>query len=471
MGKKRKNSSVARKMIVILVILGAITTLMCFLNIMAYDVLDGFNVSMKEKVNALSSASGDDVAKLTEEANYLLERIDVKISGTYIFDYILLVVALIVTVVAIIVSLRLIVNPTKKVSKTLDNVVTSIKNNEGDLTERVAVKNNDEIGRMASGINDFIELLQNNMITMRQSADSLQASMDLMTGKIDESNASVTNVSASTQELAACMEEVAASVQEISYSSQNVLEQVNNINDEAKHGVEVVSDLEERVTDTRATVMDNKNATTDIITSIQDELEVALEESKSVGKIQELTEGILKIAAQTNLLALNASIEAARAGEAGKGFAVVADQIRELADSSQQAASGIQDISTLVINAVNKLVDNANKMIQFMKGNVVKDYDAFVDIMSQYQKDTIELCDLIQGFANEASAMAKTMQGMNSGMSDIALTIDESANAVTTVATDASELVEAMAEIKSETSANKQLSEELIGVVKRFKKL
>lgn len=347
-----------------------------------------------------------------------------------------MVLAVIVTVIAIVISLKMIATPAKKVNNTLGEVVKSIQNNEGDLTVRVDVKGNDEIGQMAIGINEFIELLQNNMIIMSQSADKLQASMDIVTDKVERSNVSVTNVSSSTEELAASMEEVSATIQELSSSSRNVLEQSKTISEDANHGVEVVSDLEKRVGETRKNVASNKQNTTKVIENIQSALEVAVEESKSVSKIQELTQGILDIASQTNLLALNASIEAAIAGEAGKGFAVVADEIRNLADNSQQAASGIQEISVLVINAVSKLVDNANEMLRFMETNVIKDYDSFVEIMNQYQIDTNELNRLIAQFAS-----------------------------------DASELVETMVDIQNETNNNSRVSEELMEEVKRFKKL
>ena len=110
-------------------------------------------------------------------------------------------------------------------------------------------------------------------------------------------------------------------------------------------------------------------------------------------------------------------------------------------------------------------------MLQFMEGNVIKDYDSFVEIMNQYQKDTKDLNDLMAGFAAEASRMSSTMQDMNSGMNDVALSVDQSAKAVTTVATDASELVEAMVEIQAETSTNQNVVQDLANVVNRFKKL
>ena len=124
MGKQRKRkSSVARKMSVILIILGLITTLMCFLNVMAYDVLAEYNASLEETVLKLQTASGKEAEDLVQETDYLMERIDIKIDGTYIFDIILLGVALVITVIAIVIALRMIAIPTKKVSSALEEIV------------------------------------------------------------------------------------------------------------------------------------------------------------------------------------------------------------------------------------------------------------------------------------------------------------------------------------------------------------
>ncbi len=470
--KKEKKSSVAKTLTNILVILGLITMLMCIANVAAYNTLEGYNDILQECVTELEALIGNNQSsELLKETDWVLERIQIKIDGTYIFDVILVVLAVVVTVVAIITSLRMIAKPTKKVSSALETLVRSIENNEGDLTVRIDVKSKDEIGQIAADINTFVELLQNNMLTMKSGADRMQNSLTIVGTKVEDSNNSVTNVSSSTEELAASMQAVTATIQEIANGSDQVLKQAEGISGDADSGVDTVADLQKRVTATRDSVVESKQTATSVIGSIETSLEAAVEESNSVKKIQELTKGILDIASQTNLLALNASIEAARAGDAGRGFAVVAEEIRVLADNSQQAAVGIQEISNTVISAVGKLVSNSKEMLAFMDSNVMKDYDSFVEIMNRYQQDTEMLNSLFTNFAGEAANMAKTMQSMNAGINDIATTIDESANAVSTVATDASELVEAMLEIQNETNVNREVSEEVIAVVDRFKKL
>ena len=97
-------------------------------------------------------------------------------------------------------------------------------------------------------------------------------------------------------------------------------------------------EMEARAKELELAAQRNKESTSNIIGGIITSLEEAIEESKSVSKVNDLTDEILNVSSQTNLLALNASIEAARAGEAGKGFAVVADEIRTLADSTRQTA-------------------------------------------------------------------------------------------------------------------------------------
>lgn len=470
---KKRKSSIGRKMVTILTIIGVLTALMCFLNLMAYDVLADWNTQLVEHVKQLETVAqrGGNVTASVQNIEYVMERIDIKIEGTYIFDIILVVLALLITAVAIWISMRHIVSPTKKVSAKLNEIIESIRNNEGDLTVRVEVRSNDEVGQLAMGINEFVELLQNNMLTMKTNSDMMMQSVEEVAHQVDESNRSVTSVSSSSEELAAGMEEMAATIQQIASDTTEVLKQAQDISNTANASASTISELGIRVEKMHNEVASSKEKTTSVIGEIETSLTSAVQESASVKKIQELTNDILDIASQTNLLALNASIEAARAGDAGRGFAVVAEEIRVLAENSSHTANNIQEISNAVIQAVQKLSENSKDMLQFVDTNVLKDYDSFTEIMNQYQNDVKMLNDLVSGFASNASEMAGTMSSMNRNINDIAITVDESANAISTVASDASELVSAVIKISEEAENNETVSKQMAEVVSRFKKL
>lgn len=119
----------------------------------------------------------------------------------------------------------------------------------------------------------------------------------------------------------------------------------------------------------------------------KDELEKAITDSRKVQEIDLLTEEILSISSQTNLLALNASIEAARAGEKGKGFAVVADEIRVLADHSRQAVDKIRRVTEGVVANVTFLAENSERLLGFMNGKVMEDYDSMTNLAKMYEED------------------------------------------------------------------------------------
>lgn len=125
---------------------------------------------------------------------------------------------------------------------------------------------------------------------------------------------------------------------------------------------------------------------------------LAIEESKKVSEITNLTADILTIASQTNLLALNASIEAARAGDAGRGFAVVADEIRLLADSSSTTAANIQKISGQVISAVDNLVDVTNQIMSTYSETIQSDYEEIRAAGENYYRDARHMNSVSEQF-------------------------------------------------------------------------
>ena len=161
--------------------------------------------------------------------------------------------------------------------------------------------------------------------------------------------------------------------------------------------------------------------------------------------------------------------EAARAGEAGKGFAVVADEIRDLAERSKDTANHIQEISGLVIEAVDKLADNANGMLEFIDSTVLSDYDKLVDVANQYYADADKLDTMMDNIDDKSTELENNITSINESIDGINVAIDENTQGVAMVADNAGQLVEMLGNIKEEAESNREISDELSNEVARFR--
>lgn len=469
------NKSIGKKVMIMVIILGVLLIGICVMNASALSIMKGHNEIIAEGIeNYESAAQAGDAAGMStaaEQIAQIMRTSTTRIDGTYVFNMILIVLVVVVMVIMIIVVNRTIGKPAKDASRHLNGIVEKIEQNQGDLTQRIDVRTNDEIGQLVTGINGFMDQLQGLMQKVQEESSKIYASANEVTSQVDESNRSAMSVSAATEQLAAGMAEVANTLSLISRGSTEILGEVQDMRESADGGVKDMAAIREHAGEMRQKTLDSKAAAEGVFQEVGSVLEEAVGESRSVEKINELTGNILDIASQTNLLALNASIEAARAGEAGKGFAVVADEIRVLADNSRDTANDIQNISNMVTGAVDKLATSASKLLAFVDEAVMKDYDDFVDIVNQYQNDTDNMGEILKEFADKVSVIAETMQKMDSGISDISSTVDDSAKGVTGVAEDATNLVNAISQIQTETENNQAISRELQGEVGRFERV
>ena len=374
---------------------------------------------------------------------------------------ILLAISFVAFVMVVVVIIKTVVKPLRKQTSELTEIIDEIKGGHGDLTKRVTVKSMDEIGQSSIGINHFIETLQNIMSNIISNSNVLDGVVGNVASSVAASSDNANDISAIMEELSATMEEVSATTNSVSENTTAAEGKVQKMADQTKVMSQYAQDMKKRATELEHTATENMNSTNEMIGEITTEMNQALENSKSVEKVAQLTADILNISSQTNLLALNASIEAARAGEAGKGFAVVADEIRQLADSSRETANNIQTINEQVIEAVQGLVVSSEKIVGYINENILPDYRAFVQGGQQYNDDATHIDNTMAEYAGEAQDILATMMEMTEAIEGISRAVEESANGVTDAATNIDSLVQSMSTVNGQMEENSTVAKNL----------
>ncbi|MDE6015831.1 MAG: methyl-accepting chemotaxis protein [Acetatifactor sp.] len=302
------------------------------------------------------------------------------------------------------------------------------------------VQKKDEIGQMSRAIHE----MRANLRTMVGNIEDVSAQITSNVNEVKaisvEINNECTDNSATTQQLAAGMEETAATTETISGNIDNMKASAEQIRVLASEGEHLANEVKKRAEGLKATTLEATDRTTKMYQSISDRTEQAIEDSKAVEKINELTGVIMAISSQTSLLALNASIEAARAGDAGKGFAVVATEIGSLASQTSEAVGSINTIVGDVNHAVTALAASLRDTVDFLEKVVLKDYEQFAEVGEHYYKDsegyssgmfTIE--ESVKRLADTITQIAGAIDGINSTVNESTIGVAEIADKTTCV--------------------------------------
>ncbi len=345
----------------------------------------------------------------------------------------------------------------KKITGPLNDAVAGLKDiaeGEGDLTMRLKVNTQDEIGEMAIWFNTFIEKLQGIIGQIAESSAGVGSSstklshisQDLLSDAVDSSQRA-DNVATSSEEMSTNLNNVAAAMEQSSTNTNMVATAAEEMN----ATINEISDNAEKA----------RSVSGDAVQQAHSALEKMTELGQAANKIGKVTETITDISAQTNLLALNATIEAARAGEAGKGFAVVANEIKELA---KQTAEATLDIKTL-IDAVQGTSETTGDEISQISTVISGVNDIVATIATAVEEQTAATQEIADNISQASQGMQEVNENVNQS-STVAADITED---ITKVSSAAQRISHNSNDVKGSADDLLALSRELNEIVGRFK--
>lgn len=388
--------------------------------------------------------------------------------GTSIVTILISIAALFSAMVAV---LRWVIYPLANTNREMNEIISGIDNQQGDLTRRVTITNNKEVSSVGGGINAFMAKLQEIFRMISSNSRELEGVVNEVRESVQTSNGSVSDLSALTEELSATMQDISDNASRINENTESVAGEVKSIAEKTIEINQYTKEMKEHAEAMEHAARENMDTTGAKVNDIVSVLSQAIEDSNSVNQVDNLTNDILNIASQTNLLALNASIEAARAGDAGKGFAVVASEISQLAAASQEAANNIQSINAIVITAVHNLADNANGLVEYMNEKILPEFQKFVESGGAYHDKATFIEGVMADFEAKTDSLQNSMDEIANSVNTISHAIEEGVSGVVSAADSTQVLVSDMDKISKKMDENFAIAEGLKKETSVFTKL
>lgn len=336
-----------------------------------------------------------------------------------------------------------------KVLKPMAEMKSFIKNKVIGIKNCRAEKNE------VSEISYLIEELESRVIS---TIEKTQQETGLIQNMISGTGSHISDMNGNIMEISAIMEETGArvttqtaSISEIDANCQDVAAAMDDLVKKTKTITERADEIIQRVEQMVPELLEDKRNAIEITLNSKKNLESAIEETKEIGKIVEVSQAISAIAEQTNLLALNASIEAARAGEAGKGFAVVADEIKKLSNTTGDEIGKVNELVEKVMESVNKLSDASNKIITFLDEIVLKDYDKLEMLADNYKEDAAYYVEVSDDLGVYTEKLSESVDNINQIVNTIDASQKELDEAVQSVNENLQSITNASENVSAET--------------------
>ena len=342
------------------------------------------------------------------EANSFIVEIENSAASARNTVLILLAMSIVVGFILAVVLPNIISGPINKITKQLKD----ISQGEGDLTKRLNVKQQDEVGMLARFFDEFMDKLQDMVSKVQDVSNSVGHSASDLRNVSEKNSLSINEQNLAIHTVVTAVEEMSSAAKEVAANTAETAEKARQANISSDAGVKTIDNTIDRIEKLSIELDEASNT----ISRVE-------QEASNVNSVLDVIRGI---AEQTNLLALNAAIEAARAGEQGRGFAVVADEVRTLASRTQDSTQdiqrmleGLQQGVKSSVDAISASVETARDTVESASttGQSLNDVKKIIDSISQM---TVQVATAVEEQSQVVDEINKNLSSIGEYSNDVA---------------------------------------------------
>ena len=383
----------------------------------------------------------------------------------------LIVLLAIVCIIAVVISILVILLQVSSISKEIKKVRAFAGSLAlGDFSvDPLSTKSKDELGAMSNSLNDMygnnkgiILKISENAAEIGSSSKKLRDSSKILNQQFQDIHTYMSNVNEAMLSTSAATEEVNASTEE-------VLSNVNLLAGETAENMNTSIQIKQRVATIGSECRTASESASKLAEQFELKMQASIKDAEIVSNISAMADVISNIAEQINLLSLNASIEAARAGESGRGFAVVASEIGNLAGSTTEAITQIQQTIEQVQQAFSSLINDAQDMLGFLQNTVTPDYNKFVGIAAQYGQDAASF----EASSEKISQMSDNIRQIMTEVTDAIQNVAEATQDTTLISQNVLDAIKSVSQqvqdVDQMSEEQESISNSLDNVVSQFK--